>query len=100
MPRGLRSARDFSGLDPDAVEFFRELRADNTKEWWTANKDRYERSVRGPFEALATALEPEFGAVKIFRPYRDVRFSADKSPYKASRSAWSRSRRDRPLPAA
>ena len=73
---------DFSGLDPDAVEFFRDLRVDNTKEWWAANKDRYERSVRGPFEALATRLEPEFGAVKIFRPYRDVRFSADKSPYK------------------
>ena len=41
-----------------------------------------QRSVRGPFEALAAELEPEFGDIKIFRPYRDVRFSADKTPYK------------------
>ncbi|WP_439593522.1 DUF2461 domain-containing protein [Microbacterium sp.] len=74
---------EFTGLDADAPAFFAELAADNTKEWWTANKERYERSVRAPFEALATALEPEFGPVKIFRPYRDVRFSADKTPYKA-----------------
>jgi uncharacterized protein (TIGR02453 family) len=72
----------FEGLHRDAVSFYAELRADNTKTWWTANKARYDRAVRGPFEALAAELEPEFGAVKIFRPYRDVRFSADKTPYK------------------
>lgn len=73
---------EFSGLDPDAVAFFAELRTDNTKRWWAQNKERYERAVRRPFEALGAQLQPEFGAVKIFRPYRDVRFSADKSPYK------------------
>lgn len=72
----------FEGLDRDAVSFYAELRADNTKTWWAANKDRYDKVVRGPFEALGAELEPEFGAVKIFRPYRDVRFSADKTPYK------------------
>jgi uncharacterized protein (TIGR02453 family) len=72
----------FEGLDRDAVSFYAELRADNTKTWWMANKDRYDSKVRGPFEALGAELEPEFGAVKIFRPYRDVRFSADKTPYK------------------
>lgn len=72
----------FEGLDRDAVSFYAELRADNTKAWWTANKARYDTAVRGPFEALGAELEPEFGAVKIFRPYRDVRFSADKTPYK------------------
>lgn len=72
----------FEGLDRDAVSFYAELRADNTKAWWAANKARYDEAVRGPFEALGAELEPEFGAVKIFRPYRDVRFSADKTPYK------------------
>lgn len=72
----------FEGLDRDAVSFYAELRAHNTKTWWTANRARYDTAVRGPFEALGAELEPEFGAVKIFRPYRDVRFSADKTPYK------------------
>ena len=72
----------FGGLHPDAPAFFRELAADNTKAWWTANHDRYVAHVRGPFEALAAELEPEFGDLKIFRPHRDVRFSADKTPYK------------------
>lgn len=72
----------FAGLDRDAVTFFGELRANNTKAWWSANKARYDEVVRGPMEALGAELEPEFGALKIFRPYRDVRFSADKTPYK------------------
>ena len=72
----------FGGFHRDAPEFFRELAADNTKAWWTANQERYATHVRGPFEALAAELEPEFGDAKIFRPYRDVRFSADKTPYK------------------
>jgi uncharacterized protein (TIGR02453 family) len=72
----------FRGLHPDAPVFFRELEAHNTKEWWTRNSERYADHVRGPFEELAAQLEPEFGDVKIFRPFRDVRFSADKTPYK------------------
>ncbi len=73
---------EFSGFDRDALAFYAELRADNTKEWWTANKSRYERHVHEPMLRLAADLEDEFGEMKIFRPYRDVRFSADKSPYK------------------
>ncbi|WP_314503297.1 DUF2461 domain-containing protein [uncultured Microbacterium sp.] len=72
----------FDGLHPDAPAFFRELAVNNTKAWWTENNERYLAHVRGPFEQLAAQLEPEFGDVKIFRPYRDVRFSADKTPYK------------------
>ena len=49
---------------------------------------RYDESVRAPLEALATALEPEFGPAKLFRPYRDVRFAKDKSPYKTHQGAW------------
>lgn len=73
---------EFTGLHPDAVAFYRELADHNDKAWWTANKARYDAHVREPFEALAEILGAEFGPVKIFRPYRDVRFSADKTPYK------------------
>jgi uncharacterized protein (TIGR02453 family) len=80
--RGIRSIMSFTGLNPDAIAFFGELAENNTREWWLANKHRYDENVRTPFELLAGELEPEFGGLKIFRPYRDVRFSADKTPYK------------------
>jgi uncharacterized protein (TIGR02453 family) len=76
-----------SGIPADAVAFYAELEANNTKDWWTANKDRYERSVREPVEALTEALAEEFGEARVFRPYRDVRFSADKTPYKTEQGA-------------
>ncbi|SFR87629.1 TIGR02453 family protein [Microbacterium sp. cf046] len=72
----------FTGFDPDALAFYAELRESNSKEWWTANRARYDQHVTGPFEDLAGELTGEFGEMKVFRPYRDVRFSADKSPYK------------------
>jgi uncharacterized protein (TIGR02453 family) len=72
----------FSGFPVAAFEFYEGLAADNSKTYWTAHKDVYEEAVRAPMEALASQLEAEFGPAKAFRPYRDVRFSADKSPYK------------------
>jgi hypothetical protein len=48
----------------------------------TANKVRYEKRVHEPMLRLAADLEDELGETKIFRPYRDVRFGADKKPYK------------------
>ncbi len=72
----------FGGLDPDAFVFYAELEANQTKPWWLENKRRYEERVRGPVERLAEELGDEFGPLKIFRPYNDVRFSADKRPYK------------------
>lgn len=70
------------GIPQAAADFFAELELNNDRDWWQANKQRYQELVREPFEALATVLEPEFGAAKIYRPYRDVRFSRDKTPYK------------------
>jgi uncharacterized protein (TIGR02453 family) len=72
----------FSGWSAEAVEFFRGLEADNTKAYWTANKPFYEASVREPMAELLSELSAEFGPARIARPYRDVRFRADKSPYK------------------
>ena len=76
-----------AGIPADAVAFYAELEANNTKDWWTANKERYEQSVREPIAALTDALADEFGEARIFRPYRDVRFSADKTPYKTEQGA-------------
>ena len=70
------------GIPVDAVRFYAELAEDNSREFWTANKQRYDESVRLPFEALLESLAAEFGEPKVFRPYRDVRFSRDKRPYK------------------
>ncbi len=44
--------------------------------------------MKAPFAALAEVLAPEFGAVKVFRPYRDVRFAKDKTPYKTHQGAF------------
>jgi uncharacterized protein (TIGR02453 family) len=72
----------FRGWPAEALEFYEGLAADNSRAYWQAHKEVYERDVRAPMTALLEELEPEFGAGKIFRPYRDVRFSADKSLYK------------------
>jgi uncharacterized protein (TIGR02453 family) len=74
----------FEGFGEDAVEFYDGLLADNSKAYWTDRKAVYEEHVRAPMQALLADLEPEFGRGKIFRPYRDVRFARDKSPYKTA----------------
>ncbi len=72
----------FTGFAPQALDFFAGLEADNTKAFWSANKGIWESAARDPMLALLDELEDEFGPATPFRPYRDVRFSADKSPYK------------------
>ncbi|MGI8881842.1 MAG: DUF2461 domain-containing protein, partial [Jatrophihabitans sp.] len=67
--------------------FYEDLEADNSKSFWTAHKAVYDEQVRAPMVALMAALEPEFGAAKLFRPYRDVRFSKDKTAYKTHQGA-------------
>jgi len=72
----------FQGWPAEALDFYEGLEADNSKAYWTARKAVYEEKVLGPMAELVEELAPEFGEPKIFRPYRDVRFSQDKSPYK------------------
>lgn len=74
----------FHGWKVEALEFFEGLEADNSKAYWQRNKDVYDRVVRAPMEELLTELEPAWGEGRIFRPYRDIRFSRDKSPYKTA----------------
>jgi uncharacterized protein (TIGR02453 family) len=67
----------------EAFEFYEGLRADNSKTYWMAHKHVYDEFVRAPMQQLLDDLAARFdGEPKLFRPYRDVRFSADKSPYK------------------
>jgi uncharacterized protein (TIGR02453 family) len=78
-------ARKFTGFGERAIDFYDGLVADNSKAYWTDNRDVYEFDVREPMRALLDDMVAEFGdlgAAKIFRPYRDVRFSKDKTPYK------------------
>ena len=77
----------FRGWPAEALEFFEELEADNSKAFWQRNKAVYESTVRAPMEELLAELEPDWGEGRVFRPYRDVRFSADKSPYKTNIAA-------------
>jgi uncharacterized protein (TIGR02453 family) len=77
----------FKGWPVSALEFYEGLEADNSKTYWTEHKETYEQDVRGPMVALLAELAGEFGEGRLFRPYRDIRFSSDKSPYKTSIAA-------------
>lgn len=81
----------------DYNQFFKDLAKNNNKEWFDANRKRYEASVKKPFEAFVTevikrvakhdkavAIGPKEA---IFRINRDIRFSKDKTPYKLNASA-------------
>ncbi|MDD5507136.1 MAG: DUF2461 domain-containing protein [Bacteroidales bacterium] len=80
------------------LEFLGELKQNNTREWFSENKSRFE-VVRSDFEAFINRLIPEvykfdpgIGLVSardcMFRIYKDIRFSKDKSPYKTNFGAF------------
>ncbi|MEU2101226.1 DUF2461 domain-containing protein [Nocardia sp. NPDC019255] len=77
----------FAGFPLAGLDFYEDLEADNSKAFWNAHKKIYDESVLAPMKALVAELEPDFGTAKIFRPYRDVRFAKDKSPYKTAQGA-------------
>jgi uncharacterized protein (TIGR02453 family) len=74
----------FRGWPAEAIEFYEGLEADNTRAYWQDHKKEYEELVKGPMVELLAELADEFGEGKIFRPFRDVRFSKDKAPYKTA----------------
>jgi uncharacterized protein (TIGR02453 family) len=77
----------FQGFPDEALVFYEGLEADNSKTYWTRHKAAYDAHVRAPLQALLDEVAPEFGPAKVFRPYRDVRFSHDKTPYKTHQGA-------------
>lgn len=95
-------------ITPKLFAFFRELKKNNTREWFAANKDRYESDVREPLLAFIDAfaeplykISPHFRADprkqggSLFRIHRDVRFSKDKTPYKTQAGVHFRHERAR-----
>jgi uncharacterized protein (TIGR02453 family) len=78
----------FTGFPVAALDFYDDLEVDNTRSFWEKHKDTYLESVKQPMTALCEALSPEFGDAKVFRPYRDVRFAKDKTPYKTHQGAF------------
>src|SRR5690242_20807139 len=79
---------EFSGFPSQALDFYEDLEVDNSRTFWEKHKGTYEYSVKRPMVALCAALEEEFGEAKVFRPYRDVRFAKDKTPYKTAQGAF------------
>ncbi len=85
----------FNGFSSDFFAFFEELRANNNKEWFTANKPRFKDTVQGELSDFVTAIAPRLAKVSphyiadprpngksIFRIYRDLRFAKGGKPYK------------------
>jgi uncharacterized protein (TIGR02453 family) len=86
---------------PKFFRFFRELAANNNREWFQANKPRYENDVRDPMQRFIEDFAPRLRKLNrnyladprpvggsMFRIYRDVRFSSDKRPYKTNAGAY------------
>jgi uncharacterized protein (TIGR02453 family) len=84
--------RNFGGFPKEGLAFLRDLAANNDAAWFKPRRDTYEASVRGPMVALVADILSAAALAKltlggdpakaVFRIHRDVRFAADKSPYK------------------
>lgn len=81
----------FKGFSKRAPAFWHELAAEMNRDWFTANKQRYQEEWVDPMQALLDAVHAglvsaykplKLGEPKVMRIYRDVRFSKDKQPYK------------------
>lgn len=76
------------GLPVEAFEFYEALALDNSRVWWQEHRGQYEQFVRAPMAALLADLSEEFGGEgTLYRPYRDTRFSKDKTPIKDHQGA-------------
>jgi uncharacterized protein (TIGR02453 family) len=84
----------FAGMPDEGLAFLEDLEERNTKDFFDANRSVFKEQVQAPFAALVEAAAarlrrsvPDLGQPKVFRIYRDLRFSKDKTPYKTSMSA-------------
>src|SRR5258708_13602693 len=87
----------FPGFPKETVTFFKGLARNNNREWFQPRKEIFESKVKAPMVALVEALNAEFAKYApeyindpkkaVYRIYRDVRFSSDKSPYKTHLAA-------------
>jgi uncharacterized protein (TIGR02453 family) len=82
----------FQGFGPKALPFFKALKFHQSREWFDGNRETYESAVKGPMGDLVEDVAERLRKAKIpikgdrksssFRIHRDVRFSANKDPYK------------------
>jgi len=84
----MTDAPALASFTSEAAAFFTGLDADNSKAFFEAHRDQYARAIRQPLEDLLGAAEPVYGPGKVMRPNRDVRFSANKDPYRTEASMW------------
>lgn len=73
-------------ITPESLSFLKKLKAQNNREWFEAHKPEFKKAqaqAKGFFNSLTEALRThdDIEGMKLFRIYRDVRFSADKTPY-------------------
>ena len=82
----------FEGFPKECISFLKQLKRNNTREWFEKHKENFERNAKTPMLSFIAALQPHFARFapefdlnpkrSIFRIYRDIRFSSDKTPYK------------------
>jgi uncharacterized protein (TIGR02453 family) len=82
----------FEGFPKEGIKFFKQLKRNNNKKWFEEHKEEFESYVKIPMQSYITALQMHFSSFapeydlnpkrSIFRIYRDIRFSPDKTPYK------------------
>ncbi|KXL53921.1 hypothetical protein CLNEO_00130 [Anaerotignum neopropionicum] len=84
--------KEFTGFMPETIDFLWELRMNNNKEWMDQNRERYKAVLKDPFDRFAMDMGEQFAESTgekmnwaISRINRDIRFSKDKSPYRACR---------------
>jgi uncharacterized protein (TIGR02453 family) len=82
----MASSRGFSAK---ATRFFQDLEEDNSRDFWNAHRDTFEREVKQPMTELLESLPERYQPFRLFRMNRDLRFSKDKSPYKSQLGAMS-----------
>ena len=76
-----RTADEFTGFSPKAFSFWNQLEKHNNREWFQAHKDTYEQAVRRPMQLLIEELKPMYGAGRLSRINKAMRF-AKETPYK------------------
>ena len=77
----------FRGFPVEAITFYEQLEADNSRAFWKANKGRYDEFVKQPMLDLVDELS-DYGPFHLFRPHNDLRFSKNKPPYKTQQGAY------------
>ncbi|NIP42348.1 MAG: TIGR02453 family protein [candidate division Zixibacteria bacterium] len=96
----MNDSHEFSGFPREGVKFLLDLKQNNDRDWFAENKHRYEQFLLAPARQFVGTMgerlkkiAPEVQAIpqidrSIFRIYRDIRFSKDKSPYKTHQGIW------------